>query len=326
MDHLVELSGESEELAIAEALAVARSVDAGAGIVDVDGRALVLRGEFASGEVARRLALAWSVSELLHSGSERDLFELLERLELPGTTFRIKVQRLGDQPPAQSSELVRKAGTILARRYKVDLDSPDVELRILLGTGLHAGLLAGEIDRSALESRKAEYRPFNHPISLHPKLARALVNLTGIKSGQTLLDPFCGTGGILLEAGLMGCKVLGGDIDQRMVDGTILNLAQFGIKEPDIRRLDVSDWDKEIDAIATDPPYGRSASTAKENISSLYQRAFGVSKSLLRDGGRLGIILPDEAHARLCGMELELIQPVRVHRSLTRYFCVFRKT
>ncbi|MCK5397147.1 MAG: RNA methyltransferase, partial [Thermoplasmata archaeon] len=71
-------------------------------------------------------------------------------------------------------------------------------------------------------------------------------------------------------------------------------------------------------------PYGRSASTAREPIESLYKRAFEMSQKILKPGGKLAIILPDEKHTELSSLELEIIEPVRVHKSLTRYFCVFK--
>ena len=325
MRHLVELSGESEELARAEALALGRIFDPRAKLIESDIRSAVIEGNFDTSQLVERLALAWSASHHIFSGLEEELTRMIETIELPGKTFRVKAKRLGDQNPDEGQSLSRNIGRLIARRYKVDLDAPEVELRILMASKIHAGILVGEVDRSSFEARKSEYRPFSHPISLHPRLAKALVNLAGIKPGQTILDPFCGTGGILLEAGLIGCKILGGDIDQRMIDGSIQNLEHYGIMEPDIRKIDVSDWSEKVDAIATDPPYGRSASTAKEPIDSLYKRAFEMSQSVLKPGGKLAIVLPDEKHVKLSSLELEMIQPIRVHRSLTRYFCLFRK-
>ena len=50
---------------------------------------------------------------------------------------------------------------------------------------------------------------------LPPKLARSLVNLAiGAKSpsDMTILDPFCGTGTVLMEAMLLGTHVVGTDL------------------------------------------------------------------------------------------------------------------
>jgi len=326
MHHLVELSGECPELAKAEALSVYHASPESA---CHDGRALIIQSGMDPNAVAKKLGLAWSVSRHLFSCSAEELDSCLAGTDLPGKTFRVRVGRLDMRhTPESGIAMAKHAGRILSSRFRVDLKHPDVEVRILMAKEIHAGILLGTVDRRALEARKAENRPFKHPISLHPKLARALVNLTGIDEGQSLLDPFCGTGGILLEAGLMGCSVVGGDIDKRMVEGTLRNLEHFGIRGTDIRQADISDWPQakcRIDAIATDPPYGRSASTAKEPIGSLYKRAFIACRDMLRDGCKLAIVLPAEKHTLLAeGFALEGMYPVRVHRSLTRFFCVFR--
>lgn len=63
---------------------------------------------------------------------------------------------------------------------------------------------------------------------LPPKLAQTILNLaladTPPSSKVQVLDPFCGTGVVLQEAMLMGCSVIGSDIDQRMGDYTVKNL------------------------------------------------------------------------------------------------------
>lgn len=59
---------------------------------------------------------------------------------------------------------------------------------------------------------------------LPPKLARILVNLAGPNTARTLLDPFCGSGTILMEAALSGYdQIVGSDIDPRQVQDAIQN-------------------------------------------------------------------------------------------------------
>ena len=58
---------------------------------------------------------------------------------------------------------------------------------------------------------------------LPPKLARIMVNLSGIKKG-TILDPFCGTGVVLQEALLLGYDAHGADINPKMVNYASGNL------------------------------------------------------------------------------------------------------
>lgn len=69
---------------------------------------------------------------------------------------------------------------------------------------------------------------------LPPKLAQMMVNLaTGGAAGGigddtksvTIVDPFCGTGTLLMEAMLAGHKVIGADSDARMIAGAEKNIA-----------------------------------------------------------------------------------------------------
>ncbi|MGC9330008.1 MAG: TRM11 family SAM-dependent methyltransferase, partial [Candidatus Hinthialibacter sp.] len=58
---------------------------------------------------------------------------------------------------------------------------------------------------------------------LPPKLARILINLVRTKTTATLLDPFCGSGGIVTEAGLMGLQAVGFDKSEKAVEDTKRN-------------------------------------------------------------------------------------------------------
>ena len=59
-----------------------------------------------------------------------------------------------------------------------------------------------------------------------PRMARTLVNLSLAGSGSILLDPFCGTGGILIEAEMLGVHAVGSDFDPMMIQGCKENVHQ----------------------------------------------------------------------------------------------------
>lgn len=106
------------------------------------------------------------------------------------------------------------------------------------------------------ENRKAHKRPEPKPISLHPKLARCMVNLTGAYEGELIVDPFCGTGGILIEAAFCGFKVRGNDIEEKMIEHSIKNLKHYGLKG----NFGVNDYfssKRKYKYIVTDLPYGK---------------------------------------------------------------------
>ena len=80
--------------------------------------------------------------------------------------------------------------------------------------------------RSGWGGRSPTDRPFFQPVSLEPRLARLMISLGHRSDSEptTVIDPFCGTGGIAIEAMLAGLNVLASDLDPKMVKGTEENL------------------------------------------------------------------------------------------------------
>ena len=320
MKLILELSGEHPTLPRAEAIACLESEFNKFRIIDEGERVIVVD---VKNDVNRLgcLSLSHYVDEFLFSSNIEKLFDYAKTIKVDGT-FKVNVKHVAGK---KTSNIERKMGGLI--HGKVDLKNPKNEIRIIVSDRCFAGRKILQIDRKQFDKRKPQFRPFFSPISLHPRLARALVNLSRIKKDRVLFDPFCGTGGILIEAGLIGAKTVGSDIDEKMVKGCRENLEYFGIKNYALFQSDVGDVNIKCDAIVTDPPYGRSASTKKENVGKLYERAFEVFRKILKKERYLVIALPDKKFIDLGKNYLNLLwaHPVRVHRSLTRYFCVYRK-
>lgn len=330
---LVELSGEVMDLASQEALATA-SMLAGeeACILARDGPAMVLEAPgVGADQLAARLGLAHHVCDQGTSGDLVEARELAASIDIgEASSFRVRVRRSdlapeGPGPKAMEAE----AGALIKERTgsRVDLDAPDAEVRLVLATRAHAGLLGGNVDRKGMEARAVRYRPFSQPVSIHPKFARAMVNLAEVPLGGRVMDPLCGTGGGLIEAALLGYKALGSDIDPRMVEGSGNNLAALDLTA-DLRVADVRDaasgLEEPPDAIVTDPPYGRSTSLHGDAAEGVLEGLYQMAASCLPPGARLVVCLPsremipgDEG-----GFCVASVHPMKVHRSLTRHICV----
>jgi tRNA (guanine10-N2)-dimethyltransferase len=321
---LVELSGEQPALARAEALAAVEASGSAPEFLLAEERLLAVESDADPAWLARRLGLANFVDELVAWGDVEEIVVAAKSLDLGGRTFRVRVNSY--KGCHMKEELEKRLGDVV--RGPVDLDEPEEEVRLIEGERHYLCRRAGMIDRRAFEARKVQERAFVQPISLHPRFARALVNLSRVPDGGTLLDPFCGTGGILLEAALIGARAIGGDVREDMVEGTKAALDGFHVRA-DLRTMDVGSWPEAIgtvDAIATDPPYGRATSMKKEPIRDLYRRTINTAKTLLKPGGRLAIIAPDPGLAAASdGMVVLETYPLFVHRSLTRHFVVMER-
>lgn len=180
-----------------------------------------------------------------------------------------------------------------------------------LGERVYVGRTAGATDHEGFRTRDFE-RPQQSPkLSLAPRLARLLVNLTGAVRGMTLLDPFCGTGTILQEGLMMGLNVVGIDIDLSVAKAAEMNLQwvkrQFGapgrvrVIRGDARRLSDFLEEDSIDAVATEPilvpplrhfPTGDEAEKMIEIAIDTYSVAFPEIVKMLRTGGRIVIVAP----------------------------------
>ncbi len=276
--------------------------------------------------IASRISLTRRLGRYLGSYDVNDLSSL-SFVKIPAGTFAIKGKRFkGMMKEISSYDVIRKVGKIFSRNNDVDLENPEQEIRLLMSDRLHVYIGDRTIDRNSFEARKVGERPFFSPISLHPRFARAIINLTGIKKGGTILDPFCGTGGIVVEAASMGMKVMASDFDPEMVAGTLENMDYYGMKLCDSEVLDVADIaDRfgKVDAVVTDPPYGRSTRISEKNLENIYRAAMNSFYDVLVPGGAAGIIFPYPVEDKRLRRECMFVQ--RVHRSLSRHYCVFRR-
>lgn len=207
---------------------------------------------------------------------------------------------------------------------KVNLTAPDKKFRgILTESSFHLGLIEYQRPKASIHNRRPRKRPSFHPSTMVPKLARCMVNLSQPKPGEIFLDPFCGVGGILLEACLIGCHGIGMDALPRMVRGTRRNLAHFGLTpiglvKGDARKLPF----REVAAIATDPPYGTGASTLKSTTRIILDEFLPQARSILPTGKKVVVASPlgtdASESAENSGFKVLDRHLMYVHRSLTR--------
>lgn len=129
-------------------------------------------------------------------------------------------------------------------------------------------------------------RRYIGPTSMDAELAFVMANMARVRPGDVVLDPFCGTGSILVSCARLGARAIGSDLNIQVLrgkDGRNIssNFSQYRLPQPlGVLRADLihspyrqtRPW---VDAIVCDPPYG-----IKEGTRAFrdQQHAFGLSK------------------------------------------------
>ncbi|MCX6683045.1 MAG: methyltransferase domain-containing protein [Methanoregula sp.] len=323
MKLLLELSGENPTIPFAEIDCIGTVLDKRAQV------ALVNSPEPAT---ACRLAMTHRVLEYL--GECRPEFgafsELLEELAIESEqpfAGRAKKVHAGDTRMVQQcsqQELERLIGTMI--KGPVSLDVPEIEFRAILSEDrCYFGRVLFTIDRGGYDRRNPGNRSFFHPGVMMPRMARALVNISCAQKGDLLLDPFCGTGGILIESGLMGINAIGSDFDPIMVKGSRQNMPAGDSILADSVHLPLQDVS--VDAIVTDLPYGQSVSIKKDHtVERLYDDTLRELDRVLKPGKR-AVVVAHRDISDIAARHMRIIQrhEQRVHKSLTRRVLVLEK-
>lgn len=237
-------------------------------------------------------------------------------------TYRVRVFGDGSDEVAIISALAGKVGG------RVSLDDPDHEISAYVGEGGER-LLAITSPRSMRQgwaTRRPRSRAFFHPSAIFPKLSRALVNLSGVQQGEAFLDPFCGTGSLLIEASLVGAEPLGVDLARKMVRGSRRNMVKYGqlwlgIVRGDSRKTPI----REVGGIATDIPYGRASSAGGSESGEILKSAVEGAAGALPEGRKLVVMHPKSLEVQEGEMRTEEELDIYVHRTLTRRITVMRR-
>ena len=319
---LVTSSGWNPDLARLEHDVLADPAGEGSGNLPIHERAMACGDEGAVARISSRSSL---VSEVLGTFSFSPVTSTSEHVSTiadwcerhlvnDGSTIVVRAKRYGFRCEGwDARELERSVGASLyAAGWSIDLHDADIKLQILLlnasteeasvvwdkpwlawGVKLHSS--------STWEQRTATNRPFFKPVSLDPRLARAMVNIA-CPNGGRLLDPFCGTGGILIEGILSGLTTFGSDLDPEMVRGCADNLewarTELGAEsEANVRILSAenaaSEWGDEapFDGFAFDPPYGRN-SWKTDDGWDLFRATLSACAALAAPKANLVTLLP----------------------------------
>lgn len=248
---------------------------------------------------ARSISLRGVVDLWGYSDNIEDLHQQLKTLDpacyqpyfQPHLSFKVEVETFSNH--LSMDELIQKIESFdyLPVVGPVNLKSPDVKLWFMEYYGLepnnipekpyfyYFGRWVIDGQRHLMKKFSLKTRKFIGNTSMDAQISVLMANQAKAKSGDLILDPFVGTGSLLVPAAHFGAYVIGTDIDfltlhaqtrpsritqkVRAPDESVrANLCQYGLEN---RYIDVIVADSslplwvhgfELDAIITDPPYG----------------------------------------------------------------------
>ena len=239
----------------------------------------------------------------------------------------------GKIPVATKDIEMQVGGLFKEKGSTFNLENPKKRFGIVLDNsagyvawGWMVGQGPGKHGWSAMRANK---RPFFRPVSLEPRLARAAVNIAAGTNEGYVVDPMCGTGGILIESALSGRPTLGIDFDPVMVDGCQQNLEWAGVNA-EIKRGDATRFElpENLAAVVVDPPYGRNSPSDAKLIEDMLAN---ILKQ--QDNCNLVVILPVDAGGEnldedissdiiLPGFDIKAAFGIPVHKSLGRVMII----
>lgn len=245
----------------------------------------------------------------IFSTTERIPFK---RLALTNEVYKTCRKKKGDFKFAKiDKESLKFIKELKAQGNKVNLSNPKIIYKVI---NKKLCMLIWKNNNSYIK-RNPKFRKGFHPAACSAKLARIMINLTGIKKGK-ILDPFCGTGGLLIEGSLMGIDMYGFDLDKKMLDATKLNLNQFNVKA-NLSQKNALDINKKFDAIATELPFGKTTKLDRK-VSILLNDFLIVTKKITN---KLVVVVPEDKYI-IKDWRIKFKAKIYIHKSLSKVIYV----
>ncbi|MEA4957398.1 hypothetical protein SDC9_08506 [bioreactor metagenome] len=302
--------------------------------------------------LVRRLAYTHEIHELIFRTELNNLENVFQNVNWERyieKDFVVRIKRF-EKVDIDTTAIERRLGHLVLNsdnsnsneenKFKVNLKDPNSFIRVVATKKeVFTGLERFKLNKKHFQNLKPHKRPFFYPGSMSPKLARCMVNLSHIKENQLLLDPFCGTGGILIEGAMVGAKLIGSDINWKMKNGTLINLnycrdldycdineTDFEAHHIDVRELKLYE---KVDAVVTDPPYGISTSTGGEKRGKIFHQFLESIDYNMKENAYLCIAHPHylDIDPILDEFDFKLLErhEIKMHKSLTRIISVICK-
>ncbi len=336
------LSGKYPEFSYEELVACLEAEKINFDVKEKLAQLVLLRSTVDPTKAVKRCAYTHSLIRLIWKGHISPSNEInredsysLPHISDSAIAFEVRAKKIGPSNIKMKTEdLERQLAKYVFDGYadydvKVNLKSPKYTFQaFIVGSSIFFGLLIYTLNKKDFTAREPGQRPIFRPGAMKSSFARALVNLSRISTDSIVYDPFCGSGGLLIEASLIGAYTLGSDVDYKAIKVSKVNVGyyskttHYSLIIADSRSLPL----KKVDAIVTDPPYSIQSSTHGQDISRLIIAFLSNAKKVIKSRGYLVMSLPKkhqpEKLVKEMDMSIRTIIDARIHRSLTRRIIV----
>ena len=303
------LSKENLEIAIDEITAIAKMYDRFSKIKIIS-NLVIIQSKTNWYDISNRASFVKVSGQILRKMSglflDENNYEILKNAK----TFVCRIINLSSNQ-FNIPELENSMGDMISKfsHAKVKLENPNITIYLIFTNKENFFGFSKQVKE---KSRPKKIKSYPHELDW--KLTRVMINLIGLKQGETVCDPFCGAGTTLLEAESMGIHAIGLDFDKKMFEATKNNLKMNGYKSK-IFNSDFQELVKiseKFDGIVTDLPYGKNTKIS-EKPEEILKRFI----SILPKKKKIAIMYKKELGDNLKLNGLKKYQIYR-HKSLTR--------
>lgn len=221
------------------------------------------------------------IGQVNFQGNEPELITYLATKEIiPSDKFSFAIHGNMDPQPLKDKFKLMKKRTSLKHGKKLlkfqdgtKTENPKADYQILFhattdqrqptSETVYLGIATQSSDPKESEKRDMQKPIRREALAISPRLSKILVNLSGAKPHDKLLDPFCGVGAILSEALIKKINVYGIDKDAQAIKDAEKNLTwlkqnykittKYNLENLDSRKTP----DLQFSAIATETPLGK---------------------------------------------------------------------
>jgi len=307
------LSKENLEIAIDEITAIAKMYDRFSKIKIIS-NLVIIQSKTNWYDISNRASFVKVSGQILRKMSglflDENNYEILKNAK----TFVCRIINLSSNQ-FNIPELENSMGDMISKfsHAKVKLENPNITIYLIFTNKENFFGFSKQVKE---KSRPKKIKSYPHELDW--KLTRVMINLIGLKQGETVCDPFCGAGTTLLEAESMGIHAIGLDFDKKMFEATKDNLKMNGYKSK-IFNSDFQELVKiseKFDGIVTDLPYGKNTKIS-EKPEEILKRFI----SILPKKKKIAIMYKKELGDNLKLNGLKKYQIYR-HKSLTRIILI----